>query len=211
MKRSNSSQWRGSDPNFITKTTVTITNTAGAVATTTKDASVAVTQDDPNGDFSILLGPALRAKLIEIAKTIPVCGAKKRKRAGACGYTAFTEAVAQFGPIGEVAEIENAMPAGRVVIAANDIAQLVALFQAGAAATVSPAAAVGGGTLGLLYILYDQWNSNKDIAPVVDVPNSVAGTTSTTTTAVSSSTSSSACPGPTDKVRIPRAMIKERC
>jgi hypothetical protein len=176
------------------------TNTAGAAATITKEASVAVTQDT-DGNYNILLGPALRAKLIDIAKTIPACGAKKR--AAACGYTAFTEAVAQFGPIGEVAEIETAMPAGRLVIPANDIAQLIALFRTGAAASVSPAAAVGGGTLGLLYILYDQWNSNQDIAPVIDVPNSVAGRTTTTTATSSSSSTTAACPGPTAKVRIP--------
>jgi hypothetical protein len=84
-----------------------------------------------------------------------------------CGYTAFTEAVAQLKSIGEVAEIKNAMPVDQLVIPANDIAQLIALFSTGAAAAVSPAAAVGGGTLGLLYILYEQWNSNQDVAPMM--------------------------------------------
>ncbi|RDL35221.1 uncharacterized protein BP5553_07152 [Venustampulla echinocandica] len=189
--------WKGPDKSFITKTTATVTNTVGAVAAITKEASVIVTQDT-NDNFSILLGPALRAKLIEVAKTIPACGAIKR--AASCGYTAFTEAVAQFGPIGEIAEIENAMPAGRLVIPANDIAQLIALFRTGAAASVSPAAAVGGGTLGLLYLLYDQWNSNKEIPPAIDVPNSVAGTTKTS---ASSSSTSAACPGPTDQPNCP--------
>ncbi|KAH7403778.1 hypothetical protein BKA64DRAFT_707253 [Cadophora sp. MPI-SDFR-AT-0126] len=188
--------WRGPDQSFITKTTVTVTNTAGALATITKQASVTVTQD-ADGNFSILLGPALRAKLVDIAKTIPACGAKKR--AVACGYQAFADAVAQYGPIAEVAEIENAMPAGRFVIPANDIAQLVALFKAGAATAASPAVIAGGGTLGLLYIVYEQWNHNQNIAPALDVPNSIAGTmtessTTSTTTACPSSTAQPSCP-----------------
>ncbi|CAG8949099.1 hypothetical protein HYFRA_00002228 [Hymenoscyphus fraxineus] len=86
------------------------------------------------------------------------------------------------------------MPLGRVLIPANDIAQLAALFQAGAA-TITPGV-VGLGTLGLLWILYDQWVSNKDIAPVVDVPNSVAGTIPITkpTTTTSATSTASACP-----------------
>lgn len=102
------------------------------------------------------------------------------------------------------------MPAGRLVIPANDIAQLVALFRTGAT-TVSPAAVVGAGTLGILWIIFDQYNTNHDIAPALDVPSSVAGTTTTTkTTTTATSTSSQACPTSTDEVRILIPINKQR-
>jgi hypothetical protein len=95
------------------------------------------------------------------------------------------------------------MPAGRLVIPANDIAQLVALFQAGAANV--PAVAVGGAALGMLWVLYDQFNHNADIAPVLKVPNSMAGTVTPTPTPVSSTAAatSSACPEPSEQVKSP--------
>lgn len=81
------------------------------------------------------------------------------------------------------------MPAGRLLIPAADIAQLVAQFKAGADATAT--VVVGGGRLGFLYLLYDLWNKNQDIAPALNIPKSMAGTATTMT-----ATSTSACPDP---------------
>jgi hypothetical protein len=92
-------QWVGSDPNHIAVATITTTKKGGetAVATITKGVSVAKEAD---GGLNILLSPAAKAKLEELAKQVTPCPAKRRKtvrnrkRGGpACGLADFVQRV----------------------------------------------------------------------------------------------------------------------
>ncbi|KAF1829315.1 hypothetical protein BDW02DRAFT_561370 [Decorospora gaudefroyi] len=92
-------KWIGPNPNHIAVTTTTTTKKGGetAVATITKGVSAI---KDANGDLSILLGPAVKAKLEEIATQVTPCAAKRkrrmrnRKRGGpACGLADFVQRV----------------------------------------------------------------------------------------------------------------------
>jgi hypothetical protein len=93
------SQWIGSDPNHIAVATTTITKEGGETAVATITKGVSATKDT-NGDLSILLGPAVKAKLEEIAKQVTPCAAKRRRKVGnrkrggpACGLADFVQRV----------------------------------------------------------------------------------------------------------------------
>ncbi|KAK1999299.1 hypothetical protein LX36DRAFT_632705 [Colletotrichum falcatum] len=91
-------KWIGVDPNYIAVTVVTTTKKGGetAVATVTKGVSAV---KNGSGGLSILLSPAVKAKLETIAKQVTPCAGMRRrqnrKRQGgpSCGLADFVQRV----------------------------------------------------------------------------------------------------------------------
>ncbi|SPO03138.1 uncharacterized protein DNG_05820 [Cephalotrichum gorgonifer] len=100
-EQNGSIKWIGVDPSHIAVTTTTATLPGGETAVATITKGVSALKND-NGGLDIILSPAVKTRLEEIAKQVTPCGKKRRrnlhnhKRQGdvaACGLRDFVERV----------------------------------------------------------------------------------------------------------------------